>query len=308
MAHSGLFGRDAELEKILSYIDAERAHRVFILSGPVGSGRTTLIREALRKRRDAIRYFIDFSPASKPLGIDGVLEEALCHGREEECLHRVIHDSIRRADGTTRKIIIAVDGVYCIQGVHGECETPFMVRSLARLVEAYSERFRVILSIDDQETMLELGRVAEYIDILVVEGLPEDAARRFAEMQAREVGIPLDEDTLSDIVAATGGLPLHMLIIIHEYRGNVGEWARDAESKLKWKLALIASQLGVNLREAAKAILDLIDRPLTSIPRHAYSVLRAALRNNIVYLSRGEVVKLQLPVYRGMLHRVAYTY
>ncbi len=300
-----ILGRDPEFSRILSYIEAPRAHRVLILAGPVGSGRTTLIRAVLSRVRGFNRFYLDMSPAAKPLDIEGVKQLLNCYHREAECVDEVVQEIVRRADHGSSRLLIAVDGLYCVRRL-GECLTPHLVRGLARLVEAYPERVRVIVSLDDQETFLELGRIAEYTDTLIVAGLPREAALELVRLEAERVGVEIPEGLAEDIVAATGGLPYHILVVVDEYRGRLDAWMRDVAEKLRWKLALIASELGVNVRDVAKALLDLVDRPLSGIPRQSYLLLRYALRENIVYLASASMVRLQLPAYRGILKAVAY--
>ncbi|AEM39252.1 hypothetical protein Pyrfu_1394 [Pyrolobus fumarii 1A] len=301
-----LLGREAELNKIMEYINAQHAHRVLVMWGPIGSGRSTLLRAALHMSNAVVKYYADFSPAPKPLGIEDVIEEVNCYGREDECLRSAISTTLHEAKERSGKILIAIDGMVCDGRAGSPCTLPLLIRNLARLVETYSDKLRVILSIDDSEAVLDLGTVAEYIDTLIVNGLPPSAAREFVRREAEHANIPLSDDQVNDVVAATGGLPFHMLVVIHEYRGNLDAWMKDVESRLRWKLALIASTMGTNVREAAKGILDLVHKPVTLVPRHAYNLLRLALRTNIAYLSRNEVIALQLPVYRGILHRIAY--
>ena len=300
-----LLGRGPELAKILSYIEAPRAHRVLILAGPIGSGRTTLIRAVLARAHGFHRYYLDMSPAAKPLGMEGVHELLNCYKRESECIDEVVQEIVRKADHGTAKLLIAVDGLCCVRR-YGECLTPHLVRGLARLVEAYPERVRVVISLDDQESFLELGGIAEYTDVLVVAGLPREAALELVKQEAERMGVNIPDNLAEDIVAATGGLPYHILIVVDEYAGRLDAWMRDVAEKLRWKLAIIASELGVNVRDVAKALLDLVDRPMSSIPRQSYLLLRYALRENIVYLAPGGIVRLQLPAYRGILKAVAY--
>ena len=301
-----LLGRREEVAHILNYIQSPRAYRVLVLSGPVGSGRTTLLRHVLSRFKEYHRFYLDASPAAKPLGLPGVEEYLDCFGDVNACIDRVVREGMRVADHRPEaKLLIAVDGLVCIRGPY-ECLVPHLVRGLARFVEAYSDRVRILVSIDDQEGVLELGRIADYIDMLVVEGLDREAAAELARREASRAGLSLDDRAISEIVAATGGLPYHIVGLIHEYRGNLQRWMSDIWEKLRWKLVLVASELGVSVRDVAKAILDLVDKPLSAVPRQSYLLLRWTLRNNIVYLARGTVLRLQMPVYAGILRSIAY--
>ncbi len=301
-----LLGREEEVRRILGYIESPRAYRVLVLAGPVGSGRTTILRYVLSHVKGYHKFHLDASPAAKPLGLPGVEEYLNCFADVNGCVDRVVRESMSIADHRPQaKLLVTLDGLACVRGPY-ECIVPHLVRGLARFVEAYSDRVRVIVSIDDQEAVLELGKIAEYIDVLVVDGLNREAAAGLARREAEKAGVRLDDQTINEVVAATGGLPYHIVTLIHEYRGDVQRWMSDVWEKLRWKLVLVASELGVSVKDVAKAILDLVDKPLSAVPRQSYLLLRWALRNNIVYLAKGTVLKLQLPVYAGILRSIAY--
>ena len=301
-----LLGREEEVKRILSYLESPRAYRVLVLVGPIGSGRTTILRYVLSHVSGYHKFHLDASPAAKPLGLPGVEEYLNCFGDVNACIDRVVREGMRIADHRPQeKLLVALDGLVCLRGPY-ECIVPHIVRGLARFVEAYSDRIRVIVSIDDQEAVLELGRIADYIDVLVVDGLERSAAEELVRREAARAGVSLDEQTVAEIASATGGLPYHIVTVIHEYRGDVHRWISDMWEKLRWKLVLIAAELGVSVRDVAKAMLDLVDKPLSAVPRQSYLLLRWALRNNIVYLAKGTMLKLQLPVYAGILRSIAY--
>jgi len=305
VADNEILGRERELEVIRSYIHAPRVLRVLLMWGPVGSGRSFLIRHILRTERNALRVFLDLSPAPKHLRIPGVHEIEECRRSTEECVAASVHEGLDKADGREERVIIAVDGVMCEEP--GEkCKLPPLVRSLARLIEVHSTKLRIIMSVDDLEATLLLGTVAEYIRPLVVGGLDPDSAAEFVKREAAKAGLSLSNEEVANIVGATGGLPYAMLVVIHEYRGDVEKWMRDMTFKTRWKLTLISTLTGRPVREVAKDILDMHGRQVITLPRTAYEVLRAALKTNLVYVDEYSVVRLQLPIYRGILHSIAY--